>query len=92
MSRLARHLVTAERQKKQVEAYELSLQGLSFRTIGERLGVSHTTISALVRDEAEIRHKQAGNKLQRVVDMQIKLLTGSGKNSIKRLHLIVLQI
>lgn len=46
---------SAERAEQQVKAYELQLRGWSLRDIGAELGVSHTTVSRLIKRECDSR-------------------------------------
>src|ERR671933_354086 len=72
---MAGRLPPAKRQELMVSAYELSLEGHTFREIGRRLGLSHSTISEMVRTEAEKRRKSVDLQVQRLVDMNMKAVT-----------------
>ncbi len=69
---MSSRLSPAKREELMVSAYELSLEGHTFREIGRRLGLSHSTISEMVRTEAEKRRKSVDLQVQRLVDMNMK--------------------
>ena len=69
---MAGRLPPAKREELMVSAYELSLEGHTFREIGRRLGLSHSTVSEMVRAEGEKRRKSVDLQVQRLVDMHMK--------------------
>jgi Helix-turn-helix domain len=69
---MSSRLSPAKREELMVEAYELSLEGHTFREIGRRLGLSHSTIAEMVRTEADKRRRSVDLQVQRLVDMNMK--------------------
>jgi hypothetical protein len=69
---MAGRLPVARRAELAASAYELSLQGHSFREIARQLDISHPTASALVHEEAKRRREEREDPGQRLRD-SIKL-------------------
>ncbi len=61
-------LTLAERDSLGAQAYELSLEGRSAREIGRILGVSHHTVTSLVRAEGERRSAERPDRRQHALD------------------------
>ena len=71
---MARPLTPAQRQELSVEAYELSLRGLSAREIARRFNVSHKTISSYLRAEAARRREERPDYQQYLLDGHRKVV------------------
>ncbi len=69
---MAGRLPVARRQELAASAYELSLQGHSFREIARLLDISHPTAASLVHEEAKLRRDEREDPGQRLRD-SIKL-------------------
>ncbi len=65
---MAGRLPIAKRQELAAEAYELSLQGHSYRSVARELGVSHPTASSLIHAETKRRADEREDHGQRLRD------------------------
>src|SRR5215203_6130902 len=65
---MAGRLPVAKRQELAASAYELSLQGHSFREIARHLDISHPTAASLVHEEAKRRREEREDPGQRLRD------------------------
>ena len=55
---MAANLTPAQREEFAYEAYEMSIKGETNRTIGKKLGISHGTVTSLIRKEAAKRREE----------------------------------
>ena len=65
---MAKPLTPAQREELGAKAYELSLRGKSFRTIGEEIGVHHSTAGRLIKQQAQLRRVERKDTVHSLLD------------------------
>lgn len=65
---MGRPLTSAEREEKGALAYEMSLLGKSQRKISQEIGVHHSTVASLLREQIQHRRKERKDSVHSLLD------------------------
>lgn len=81
----------AQHAEQRAEAYRLKLRGLSDRAVGERLGVSHTTVQNWTRQEADERVLPLAEELRKVQLERLGEMRQAALQVLETVHVTVQQ-